>query len=375
MFTLIRYASQDLLYQPGRTLLTVTGLAVIVFAYLILVGLSGAMADYGRHADVSQKLIIIQANVADLRHGFVDDDALQAALDLPEEIVQHISPLGVRTMRVNEYVLSLFSADVADWEVVYELNLVAGHWPTAAREAAVSEGAARAAGWQLGDTLRIFGADFKVTAVIRAANVIAYSSVWLDRSETEQLLGSRRDRQIVFIQLAPGSDAEAVRRLLEADERLDGRYHVYFQDNLGQRYADTLRDIRRVTRVVNGIILLTIVFSAYNGTSLTLAERGRETAILRALGFAPAFLYYFLLLRAIMLSAIAYGLGLGVAAIFLTIYQANAPLLLLGLPLSLQLTVNDILWGAALILALAAAGAWFSSRRLVWRNVADILRE
>jgi ABC-type lipoprotein release transport system permease subunit len=374
---MVRYTLYDLKYEPGRTALTITGMAVIVFAYLAVTALSAAMAAYGREAGAGHNLVIVEANLVDPREGQVDlatiETALATTAGAMSGAVRHVSPLTAREMRVNEHVLQLFSAARSDWQSVYELELVAGRRPAASNEAALTEGVTILTGWDVGTALRIYGSDFVVTGVLRAPATM-YSSVWLDLAQEEQLFGAGRGYQFVIVQLTPESHIEAIRAELEAHPLVAGRYGVYVQENLSRRYAEALADIRRVTRLVAGIVLLMVVFGAYNATSLSLVERGRDTVVLQALGFPPAAVRGFWLLRAGVLGTLAYLLGLLAAVIFITGQQSRAPLLLRGIPVALHLSPAAVLAAFCLVFALVLAGAWLSTRYLPTANIAEGLR-
>jgi putative ABC transport system permease protein len=331
------------------------------------------MARFGAWTETGQSLIITEAGRVDPREGVIPTSVIEAARALPAEQIERVSPLQMRDMRVGDHVLQLLAADPADWGPVYELSLVAGRWPAGDDEVVVGEGIPTVTGWGAGSAIRIFGRDFTVAGVARAP-APSYGAIWMTAAASQSLFGPSRGYQLVVIKLAPGVDAEAVRVALEGDNRVAPGFEVYHQEALMRRFAEAIRDLRAMMAAISAIALFTIGLGSFSATALSLSERGREVAIVRAVGFGPATTLSFLLVWVASQTLVAYGLGALAAALFSLWQQARAPLIILGTALPLELGLARLAAGLGLALALAAAGTALSTYAAARRPIAELLR-
>jgi hypothetical protein len=364
MLPLLHYTLVDLLHYRSRTILAIIALSGVSFSYLILASLSESMFSFGTSAPQTRNLVVIPRDVMDPMDARIGEDLFEVTGDLPPDLVQQISPHIFRHMRIDDEVVQLRAASVADWETVYGLVLTEGQWPGDGREVAISEDAAIVTGWHLDRQLRIFGSDFWVSGIFRGSGS-EMASVWMPVEQAHRLLfGADVGYQMAYLRIPADADAEAVRGQLEAEPRLGGRYAVYHEDRLTERFLQIINDIRDLLAIVAGIALLGITFGSFNAANMDVAERQRELGILRAIGLPVRLGRTILMVRVGLQSMAAYGIGVLIAAIFLSSHHAREFLVSSGLRLSLQLTPLTILAGLALVLLLAPLGAWLSTRRL-----------
>ena len=260
-----------------------------------------------------------------------------------------------------------------DWKSVFHLELLEGQWPTDLGEVAVGEGAAEAFGWKSGTLLTIYGSQFRVTAVARLPGSV-FASIWMPLETAQKLFGMKRGYQLMYVQVAPGADAEKVRLQIQEDPRLAGKYAVFFEDSYSRKNNQILSDIRSLMAIGSSLALLAVTFGTYNSTSLSIIERSREIGILRAVGFSHTALGNILGVRATLQSWFAFFAGL-ISAIGYIIYQrAYAQLFVFGFYITFKITWQIIIFGFLLTSILAIFGAWLSSRRLLLPNVNSLLR-
>lgn len=372
MLPLIVYILRDLGHHRGRTILTVIGLAGVSFSYLILAAVSETTFVFGDQETPSHNLVIIRSDVLFPTDGSLEDAVFEAINDLPPELVQRVSPMIYRQMKVNDLLVQLRAAPPADWKDVHGLKLIEGRWPRAEGEVAVSEGAINSSGWRLGELLHIFGAEFQVSAIFRASGT-KFASVWMGVDQARRLFGDNIGYQLAFVRIRGGIGAEDTRSRLESDPRLAGRYAVYHEDRLDGRYFDLVDDMRNVSVFLTGIALLGITLGTYNSANLSLIERRRELGILRAVGFAHGIGRNFLMLRVAMQSLVAYALGTLAAVGFVSALQARGIVVVCAVCRPVTLTLHSVVIGLLLVLALAPLGAWLSARKSGKLSVARIL--
>ena len=372
MLQVLRFSLADMLHDRSRTLLSITGLAVVVASYFILFASGRAFSSYLNVTTVSRNLIVIQNDMIDPSVAFLEPQVIQAAQDLIPATIRRISPIVFRHTRVGEHLVQLSATAVQDWEPVYHLVLLKGAWSGKGREIVVSEGIALANAWQVGSTVQIFGSSFSISGIFRSPGT-AFASVWMPIETFRALFDTQRGYQALFVQPAVGVDPDTVRLRLQNDPRLADGYAVYFEDNYTRRKFQTLKDLSSMMTVMSGVALLGIVFGIFNAATLSTVERGRELGILLGIGFSHRTVRRLMLVRSILQGLLAYGVGLAAADLFFTSQQAFAPLVILGLPFSLKITPDMAASGLAWVIALALLGAWLSTRTLFKLRVVALL--
>jgi ABC-type antimicrobial peptide transport system permease subunit len=150
---------------------------------------------------------------------------------------------------------------------------------------------------------------------------------------------------------------------------------VYFEDNYSRHNIRALQDMSSMLTIVSGVALLGIVFGVFNATTLSIVERSREIGILLGVGFAHRTVQRFIWLRSTLQALLAYTLGLLLAFVYLISQQALAPLIILGVPFVLKLTLGMAILGLGWVVGLAWLGALLSTRRMFNQRVIELLSE
>lgn len=373
MLQALSFALKDLLHDRSRSLLSVIGLAVVVASYLVLLALANALGGALQATAVSRNLVVIQNDVIDPSDAVLEPQVIQAAQALIPEMVSRVSPLVVRHMRIGGRVVQLRAAAVEDWQPVYHLALVQGSWPSQEDEVAVGEGLALSNGWQVGSTVTIFGSQFRIAGIFRSPSIV-FASLWMPVQSYWAVFNEQSRYQALTVQAAAGVDAERLLRRLQDDPRLSERYAVYFEDSYSSRNMRALQDLSSLMKIASAAALLGIVLGVYNASAMSSVERSREIGILRGIGFSHPAVQRLLWLRVTVLALAAYACGVGLAFLFLASQNALAPLIILSVPFTLRLSPAMLLGGLAWAAGLSLAGGWLSTRRLLRRQVTDLLR-
>jgi hypothetical protein len=154
MLLALRLSVEDLLRDRSRTLLSLTGLSVVIASYIILSALSGAFSRYLSNTTLSRNLIVVDKDIYNPSDATLEPQVIEAAQDLTPHMISRVSPFIFHPTQVSGHVLWLRSAEQRDWEQVYHLALVKGAWPGSDQEIVIDEGVARVNDWQIGSTLQ-----------------------------------------------------------------------------------------------------------------------------------------------------------------------------------------------------------------------------
>jgi putative ABC transport system permease protein len=315
---------------------------------------------------------MVERGVLDPMNSQIDATIVEGIRARVEVEGVRVSPCQFRHMRIEGQLVQLRACPLEDWQPVHHLQFVQGAWP-ASGEVAITEGANRSTGWQIGDRLTIYGTSFTISGLVRASGT-KFLAVWMSLEDSERLFEVPDRYQVVMIQAAPEADAERLRAAIETHPSLVGRFDVMFLDSLFSRYTEVVRGLIGASQTLALAAITLVVLGSYQATRLSLEERIRSVAILRVAGFSEGQLHGILQLRSLWMLTLAFLVGAVLAAILLGYANRTTPLQMQSVQLEVSLTLPVLLWGYPLSLACAALGTWISARSLLKQTVAEVLR-
>lgn len=373
MLMALRFSLIDLIHDRSRSLLSLLGLAGVVFSFMILAALAAAFSNYLNNTTLSRNLIVVRANSFDPAEDTLDPQVIEAARSLGEAEVSRVVPVVFRHTRLNGRVVQLRSANLEDWQPVFHLQLAQGEWPVAPDEIMLGEGLAQANHLSVASKVEIFGREFTISGIFRAPGSV-FASVWMPLETAWDLFGTQRGYQALFLQVTAGADPARVKDRLQNDPRLAGEYAVYLEDNYTRQNLDRARGLSDMMKITSLLSLLGIVFGVSNIVTLGIIERGHDLGILLAMGFSTRTLIRFIWARFLILSLVAYALGAALAGLYTISQQAFAPFYILEFPLVLQITPGILLAGLFWVLTLSLAGTWLSTWGFARQRIVELIR-
>ncbi len=374
MSYVLSLALHDLAHDPLRTVFSTLGIAAVVMGTLLLTSLASGLSNILEAAPVSSNLLIIDTSFIDPSDSTLPPDLASSLKDWMPNPVRQVSASFYRQLRIEGRIIQLRASLPADWPQVYHMSLVEGRWPAAIHEVVVGEGSATANDWPVGHALVIFGEPYTVSGIYRSPG-IGFSAIWMSMDAALALFGAERSVQSLVLVLTPGTDPTAVRAELQNLPGISGKYSVILEDSYTRRNGQIISDMFGLITLISLLAMLAVPMSTYSLTLLSLAERARAMGILRAVGFTHRAVRWFLLLRALVLAAGAFLLGLGSALVYIAMRHAAGPLFVLGFPFEFRLTTGQVILFLGITLIFALAGAWFSSYRQLNVPVNELLKD
>lgn len=252
--------------------------------------------------------------------------------------------------------------------------LVSGHGPVGKGELALDTTTAEKAGYRLGDTVRfaVSGPALtkKLVGIVRTDDprVTAGGTLVLFDTRTAQdlLLAPGRFDEI-SVSAAPGTDTAALTHEIRALLPKKGAIATSGTElaaEQSRRTAETTEAMTKTLLVFAGIALFVGVFIIANTFTMLIAQRGRELALLRAVGASRRQVVRSVLIEAGLLglgaSAAGFALGLGIAAGLRPLLNAGGA----GLPAGpLVIAPTALLWSLAVGVLVTVLAAWLPSRK------------
>ena len=369
----LRFIFWDIKTDGWRSTITIINLTVFISCYFCLFALAEAGHKFGTQKVNPNQLIMISQNVFDFTDSKISEKDFIPIQELLPDRVEKVTPLILKYMNVDGFLLQVRGARLEDFSTVHSLSLIDGKLPTSQAEVVIAEGAQSLTHWQVGEVIRIFGVDFTITGIVSSPGT-KFGSIWMSLENAEQLFNTRGVYQFAWIQLSENVDPQMVIDQLNKDPRISDQFEVYYADQLYMQYTAAVKDIKEVSQLLVFFALLLIMFGVYGSTYLTLTERSRELTILRAVGFNSTSIRVILTIRTFILMAFAFFSGWVISGVVLLWFNEVKPIMVHAIPLPVIISVKILLLGILLSMFFSWIGVWLPTRHLKRTSVASMMQ-
>jgi len=359
MIEMINLGWRELAMRKRAALGLILGVAVVLLVFLaiesVTYGISQTFA-----VQQSDTLLVLPSKASAVWGSY-----------LPKEYQGTLRRMGARPVVPQIYVIRqdtngqilLFRGfPLSDYAEVTRFRMVEGEplAPGDRRMVMIGINVAGSKGMGAGDTLSYRGKDFLIKGVF-ATDLLADSEVWVDLREAEKLFNS----QGYVSTFAIRGDARLVERV---ERRLD--VQVVDEGQVWESFNGATSSLYTLLRLVSAIVAGAAVLGVMNMMFTIVKQRQREIAVLRSVGFGRWAVAAYVLAQAMLVSAVGYGLALGVAALFLRGLQMEA----MGMTMEPQLTQAIALraLGFTAVISLLAGG--YPALLAARLNLAEALR-
>jgi putative ABC transport system permease protein len=228
----------------------------------------------------------------------------------------------------------------------------------------------------LGDTLSMGDTQWKVVGVFDAGGSAFDSEVWCDAHLLNGAFKRPEDSyQSVTVHLASANSFEQFKDFVTADPRLnvDVTREIDYYSKQSTRMTQL---ITILGGLVAAVMAIGAIFGALNTMYSAVAERGREIATMRALGFGAAAVVFSFLIEALLISFVGGALG-AVAVLPLNGLTTGAMnwQTFSHMEFAFQITPILLLSGLIFALVMGVLGGLPPAVRAAQRPVATALRE
>ena len=163
-------------------------------------------------------------------------------------------------------------------------------------------------GAQLGSTLKLGEADWKVVGLFEAGGSITETEIWADTNVVGDAYHRARSFQAVFCKLTSAAAFDPFKAALTSDPRLNVR--VVRETDYYAEQSTMLYDlITGLGTLIAGLMGIGAIFGALNTMYSAVSSRTREIATLRALGFGGGPVVISVLAEALLLALVGGALG------------------------------------------------------------------
>jgi putative ABC transport system permease protein len=204
-------------------------------------------------------------------------------------------------------------------------HLRQGRFARGADEVVVDAGTAEKQGWKVGDPVRVSARGpartMRITGIARFGDVDSLgtaTSAVMGLGAAQSLLDKQGRFDNVLVSAAPGVSATELRQALDRELGSSARVQsAAASDRFGlDELSQVVKWIKVILLVFGGVAILVGAFTIANTMSITLAQRSRELALLRALGATRRQIMRLVIAEASVIGAIGSALGI-VAGLFI----------------------------------------------------------
>lgn len=347
-------ARGNVVRQPRRTAATAGALTI----GMVLVSASAVLA---ASAQASLRDVVTSDLKADLivsGYPSVPDGTVGAIDALPE--------VGA-TYPVRSALTTFAGLDGADWIAeepaglrasAVELHLVDGTLDATARgELLVLEAKAKAAGWEVGDTVTLGAgldpaAGGEGTVTLRVGGIASSAAFGTLTFVPDGILATAgaagtHETDVIFVDAAPGVGVAATKAAVASAVSAYGALSVEDAEEFASSLAEQIDQMLAVVYAMLGLSILIAVLGIVNTLALSVVERRREISLLRAVGLGRLQLSSVIgieaVLTAVFGTALGIAVGIGVASTLPTVMK------------DLGLGSLVVPWGSLGVLVLLAA--------------------
>ena len=316
----ISYNVRNLRVRKGTTLMTALGIALTVAVLLgigtLVEGLRNAFEVSGNPLHL---IVMRQGSTAELVSivGKASFDVIKfedgiANID-GEPMVSHevlsVVNLGLRGNPEEVANISVRGLSQVGIKMRDDVQLLEGRWfDPGKREMVVGKGVhAVRAGTSVGEKIFFGRGDWEVVGVFSAGGSAFNSEIWVDANLAGSDLGRGSGRSSILIRAETEADAVALTNRLSDDQRLG--LEAERESEYYAKQMSTARPIEILGIFVAVIMAIGSCFAAMNTMFAAIANRSREIAVLRLLGFSRLSVLGSFMLEALLLSLLGGVLG------------------------------------------------------------------
>ena len=300
-------AVRNLFRRRIRTLLTIVGLGMGIMGVVAISGLTEGFIQEFSGVVAEAELTAVEAGISDMAFSTIDERVGKRIAAMPE--VEYVSGSIMGVVSFSKMPLFIVNGYHRADPNLRRFHLVEGEGLTARRQILLGRKAAEILGKEVGDTIRLLGATFRVTGIYETGSAYEDNGGVIDLGEAQSLLHKPRQVMLLSIKVRNPDQVE------EVLQRLKKEYPELLITRSAD-FAESLPDFQNSRAITDGILLLTVLVGSVilmNTMVMSVFERTREIGVLRAVGWRRGRILRMILAESIVLTLISGLVGVALA--------------------------------------------------------------
>lgn len=339
---------RNLWRRAMRSLLTILGIAIGVAAVVSLGAMAqGIVANYSNALGLGNDLLVIQANAYDVVFSSLNEEMGERIQGVPG--VANVDAGVFGWINVDNVPYFLIFGYEPGSPAMQHYHVVEGKPVTGPRQIAIGRRAADALKLGVDDTMRIYGAPYRITGIYETGQGMEESGGVVTLTDAQTITQKQRQVSLFQVGLQRGTDPDLVMQRIANLER-DISVTRASDYEAGEQWTAYLQGfawgVAAIAILIGGLGMMSALV-------MSVLERTREIGALRAVGWSRAMITRMVMGEALALSLIGglLGLALGVGMGWLAAQIPGAGAFLEG-----SFTLSIFAQGMATALALGLVG-------------------
>jgi len=298
--------------RPFRTLISIVGVALGVVLIVMFTGLADGMSE-----DMAKRASNWEAEIVFTRPGAMGLTTSNASVSTKyaerllavEGVKTTIPVIRYITQNQNER-WGIQQLDGVEWKPFAEMNgiqILKGRAPASNNEIILDERHLRDKNYSVGDSIEIFGKDFKIVGVFSPPSG---ARIKMSLKAMQDALQAPNKCTYILVKINDGADIETVARRI--DEKLPGN-KINLTRDLIVNSKDQIPAFNTFLSVLVGLGAFVSTIFVLLSMYTTVTERRKEIGILKSLGASKSFVVKVIEGEALLIGLLGIALGLSVS--------------------------------------------------------------
>lgn len=383
MKIMVKYSLRNLIRRKWRTLMTVGGLFLSVFAIILMFSLSRGLSLRAAATGEPDNILVLSIKGKSVMFSKIEENEMVNLMQLPgiaqdtsgnpliSPEVMHVAVVHTEDSKY-EGPISIRGVQNIALDVHRSVNLLEGKLPEEDNEIIVGKTVYIKMGMpedtlKVGDTVKFENQDWTICGKFDAENSMLESEIW-GKDENIMTVLKRRTPTFAVINF---QDDEAANKALKAftNETSISRYFKgWIESSYYQDFSKNLQWIVWISFITSLAVLAAAILIGINTMYTSIMNRMREFGTLRVLGFNRSDIVATLLFESIFLSCVAGFLGIATGMLL-----NGVPIKIANSAFSLVVDSSVIILGISVSILIGIIGATLPSMHIIKTAIINAL--
>ena len=307
-----------------RSLLAITGIAIGIATIVALGMITASLEDStedtlkdGSAEITATRIGSTMGSSSNLNESYVDElakvDGVEKAAGLLETSVVDTAS----TNQSNPMGFSLYGAKSDDLDIVGINNINGSVYDEDENELIVGKSLADQQNYTVGDTVDIYGNEFKITGIYETGSMFYDSSMYTSLSKLQNITDSEGKISSISVKIKKDANLTTVNDKIKTE--YNNTLTTITTEEMAATIDDTLGMINSATTAIEALAIVIGGLGVINTMMMTVFERTREIGVLKSVGWTKKRILAMIMGESIVLTIISGIIGsiLGVLAVFI----------------------------------------------------------
>ncbi len=217
--------------------------------------------------------------------------------------------------RSNQFGFTLYGAKPDDLNIVGINNINGSVYKENENELIVGKTHADEENYTIGDTIDVYGNEFKITGIYETGSIFYDSSMYTGIERLQNLTDNEGEISSISVKIKKDADLNTVNEKIKTE--YNNTLNTITTEEMAQTINDTLSMINSATTAIEALAIIIGGLGVINTMMMTVFERTREIGVLKSVGWSKKRILTMIMGESIVLTILSGIIGsvLGVLAV------------------------------------------------------------